>query len=154
VSALSNLTFISGLHNTQRRGGYRKFNDKVTQNVAAGAEATGRVWAMMYDISGSKDTTVLADLKKDWEHLVNDLHITSGDRYLHHRGNPILSIWGMGFSSRDVTAKTATKVQDYFESMNVTLMGGTPTGWRDLSKDSMTDKVGNFFSLSQHRTSC
>ena len=33
----------------------------------------------------------------------------------------------------------AIVIQDYFASVNVTLMGGVPTGWRDLSRDSETD---------------
>lgn len=41
--------FLSDVHSPGHR---RDFNDKVTQNVAAGASASGRVWAVMYDISG------------------------------------------------------------------------------------------------------
>ena len=115
------------------------FNDKVTQNVAAGAEANGRVYAIMYDISGQPGATLLASIRKDWEHIVHELKLPSGGRYLHHRGQPIVSIWGLGFTSRNINATTATAIQDYFESVNVTLMGGVPTGWRDLTRDSETD---------------
>jgi hypothetical protein len=48
--------FLSDVHNP---GHGRDFQDKVTQNVAAGAAASGRAWAMMYDISGGKKTRVL-----------------------------------------------------------------------------------------------
>ena len=72
--------FVSDLQNPTGL----KFNDKVTENVAAGAAATGRVWAMMYDISGSKDASLLANLIKDWEHLVQDMRITASDRYRAH----------------------------------------------------------------------
>ena len=133
--------FVSAVSGSDAR--VLAFNDKVTENVAAGALATGRAWAMMYDISGSDDASLLRDLKTDWEHLVQDLRITAGPRYLHHRGRPILSIWGLGFTGpkHPITAATAAAVQDYFASVNVTLVGGVPTGWRDLSRDSQTDKA-------------
>lgn len=131
--------FVNGLGGGD--GKNLAFNDKVTRNVMAGAQATGRVWGMMYDISGSDDATLLGNLKTDWEHLVSDLQITTGNRYLHHRGQPIVAIWGLGFKDpkRQITAATATRIQNYFASVNVTLMGGTPTGWRELEHDSQTD---------------
>ncbi len=50
--------------------------DKVTQNVMAGAEAHGRTFIIMYDISGANAATFVDDLKKDWAHLVQDLKVT------------------------------------------------------------------------------
>jgi hypothetical protein len=41
--------------------------------------------------------------------------------------------------ARNIPASTATAIQDYFESVNITLMGGVPTGWRDLTRDSEPD---------------
>eukprot|EP01050_Picozoa_sp_SAG11_P016817 SAG11_NODE_2342_length_3489_cov_9.358112_1_plen_624_part_10 len=130
------------LSDVRSPGRGRDFQDKVTQNVAAGAAASGRVWAMMYDISGSPPETLLSSIRSDWEHLTSGpLQITASDRYLHHRSRPILAIWGLGFQDpkRNISAATATAIQDYFDSVNVTLMGGIPTGWRDLSRDSETD---------------
>jgi hypothetical protein len=77
-------------------GPKRDFNDRVTANVAAAAAASGRVWALMYDVSGADPDTLLEHVKSDWSHLVSRLKILDGDRYLHHRGAPILAIWGFG----------------------------------------------------------
>ena len=119
----------------------REFQDKVTQNVAAAATSSGRAWAMMYDISGADPETLVDQLMADWAHLTKDMKILDSDRYLRHRGQPILAIWGLGFKDpkRNIPASTATAIQDYFESANVTLMGGVPTGWRDLTRDSESD---------------
>ena len=125
----------------------------------SGAEASGRVWALMYDISGAAPATLLQKLQADWEHVTNDLKFTegahhhhhhrrhrhrrrrrrrrhlrqdrhlawprdsapigslssrpaAGGRYLHHRGNPIVSIWGLGFKDpkRNLTGETAKRV--------------------------------------------
>jgi hypothetical protein len=122
-------------------GPKRDFNDRVTANVAAAAAASGRVWALMYDVSGADPDTLLEHVKSDWSHLVSRLKILDGDRYLHHRGAPILAIWGLGANShgRNFSVTTAIAIQDHFASLNVTLMGGVPTGWRDLTRDSQTD---------------
>lgn len=39
------------------------------------------------------------DMKNDWMHLVDDIGVTNSDRYLHHRGLPLVSLWG--YSVRD-----------------------------------------------------
>lgn len=118
----------------------RAFRDRVTQNVMAGAEATGRVFTIMYDISGAQSTWV-ADLENDWKHLVNDLHVTSSSRFLRHGGKPIVAIWGIGFTDRPGTPCEAQAVIDWFEHgadnpAPVTLMGGVPTNWLTSSGDS------------------
>ena len=85
----------------------------MTQNVAAGAGASGRVWAMMYDISGADPERLFDQLKADWTHLVENVRVLDSDRYLHHRGQPILAIWGLGFKDpkRNIPAATATAIQ-------------------------------------------
>jgi hypothetical protein len=94
-----------------------------------------------YDVSGAHSATLVEDVKSDWRHLVDDLKVLEGGRYLHHRGHPILSIWGLGANShgRNFSVDSAIAILDYFASQNVTLMGGVPTGWRDLTRDSETD---------------
>ena len=94
-----------------------------------------------YDVSGAHSATLVEDIRSDWRHLVEDLKVLEGGRYLHLYGHPILSIWGLGANShgRNFSVDSAIAIQDYFASQNVTLMGGVPTGWRDLTRDSETD---------------
>lgn len=120
---------------------FLELRDGVTENVRAGAEENGRVFAMMYDISGQNGSTLVTTLREDWTHLVDDLGLTSSDRYLHHDGRPLLAIWGLGFDDRPGTPEQARELMSWFRSgapprLRATLMGGVPTHWRTLTGDS------------------
>ena len=36
-----------------------------------------------YDVSGAHSATLVEDVKSDWRHLVDDLKVLEGGRYLH-----------------------------------------------------------------------
>jgi len=66
------------------------FRDSTTVAVMEGCETYGRVFAIMYDgIAGQVE-----NIKKDWIHLVDNLELTKSDRYLQHKGRPLVSLWG------------------------------------------------------------
>jgi hypothetical protein len=116
----------------------------VTKNVRAGAEAFGRVFAMMYDTSGMDTSTFVNILEKDWKYMVDVLKVTESPVYLHHNGKPVLAIWGLGFTEHPGTPDQAMELVNFFENnpdpkYQVTLMGGVPTWWRILQNDSLTD---------------
>lgn len=118
--------------------------DQVTRNLQNAAEAYGRVFCMMYDVTGSNAATVIHDLQADWTHLVDDLRVTQSPRYLRHKGKPLLAIWGLGFINNNTAAVQAREIIRYFKTdaasrYQVTLMGGVPSGWRTLDSDSKTD---------------
>lgn len=121
-----------------------KTGDVVLKNVIAGAEASGRTFAIEYDISGGKPDTFAQQLKDDWMYLVDVLHVTSNPQYQRHNGKPVLSIWGMGLDESGhppANAAAAKEVVEWFESKapakyQVTYMGGTPSRWRTLTNDS------------------
>ena len=120
------------------------FRDAVARNVESAAESSGRVFAIMYDISGQPGETVVDAVKRDWVHLVDTLHLTDSSRYLHHRGRPLLAIWGFGFVDRSPTPEQAAELIEFFRSnpdprYRVTLLGGVPSRWRSLTRDSRTD---------------
>ena len=120
---------------------FRELRDKVLMNVRAGAEAHGRVFAVMYDVSGTNAEVLAQQLAADWAYLVHDRRVTESPRYLRHRGKPLLAIWGLGFNDRPATAAQARAIVDHFTSgapaaEQVTLMGGVPTHWRTLSGDA------------------
>ena len=66
------------------------FRDRVARNVRAGAEAHGRVFAIMYDL----DRAAPGGIAGDWSYVADDLGLTGSDRYLHHDGRPVLGIDG------------------------------------------------------------
>jgi hypothetical protein len=122
----------------------RGFRDGVARNVQLAAESHGRVFAIMYDISGHPGESLIASVKRDWMHAVDTLRVTESPRYLHHRGRPLLAIWGFGFADRSITADQAAELIDFFKNnpeprYRVTLLGGVPSRWRTLTADAQTD---------------
>jgi hypothetical protein len=123
-----------------------KFDERnvVTKNVMAGAEATGRVFAIMYDTSNMDQSTFVGDLENDWKYLVDVLKVTDSLAYLHQNGKPVVAIWGLGFTKHPGTPQEAMDLVNFFEnnpdpSHQVTLVGGVPAYWRTLKKGSLSD---------------
>jgi hypothetical protein len=67
--------------------------DTVTRNIMDGCEKYGRAFVNMWDISGYAPGNPNGIIN-DWKHLVDDLNITESPSYLHHRGKPLVAIWG------------------------------------------------------------
>jgi len=136
--------FLQRFSSELRDSRFFNVRNQVAQNIRAGAEAYGRVFAVMYDISGQNESTLVQDLANDWNYLVDTLKITQSPNYLQHNGKPVLAIWGFGFTDRPGTAAQAQQLISYLKSeagpdRQVTLMGGVPTYWRSLTRDSKTD---------------
>jgi hypothetical protein len=120
----------------------RAGGDVVLRNVMAAAQATGRAFAIEYDISGARADTFAQQLRDDWSYLVETVKVTEHQNYLHHRGKPVLSVWGMGLS--DVAKHPPAKAEDALALIQwlkarVTYIGGTPARWRTLRADSAAD---------------
>jgi hypothetical protein len=109
--------------------------NKVTLNVMAGAEATGRIFDIMYDISGQNASTLVATIENDWKYMVDTLHVTSSSRYLKQGGRPVVVIWGFGFSDRPGTPSDLAAILSFFHNntnlaYRATVMGGVNNDWR------------------------
>lgn len=118
---------------------FAAWRNQVTSNVWAGAEAYGRVFAIMYDISGQPANSLVTTLTNDWNFLVNTMKVTSSPRYQRHRGKPVVAIWGFGFTDRPGTPQDALTVINHFKAAGFTVLGGVPTYWRTLNNDSQSD---------------
>lgn len=127
--------FSSGLSDAAQ---FARMN-RVATNVRAGADKYQRVFAMMYDISGHPTNTLVSGLTNDWLYLVNTLQITNSGRYLHHKGKPVVAIWGFGFSGRQDTPQQAQQVINFFKAAGMTVMGGLPTYWRTRVNDAQSN---------------
>jgi hypothetical protein len=113
--------------------------NQVAVNVRVGAETYGRVFAIMYDISGYSTNTLVSKLTNDWLYLVNTQRVTNSPAYLHHKGKPVVAIWGFGFSGRSDTPQHAQQAIAWFKAAGCTVMGGLPTHWRTLTGDAQTN---------------
>ena len=116
--------------------------NRVLENVRRAAEHHGRVFFVMYDLSGMTPANILA-VAKDWEQLERD-GLTASPAYLHHRGHPLLALWGLGFEGRPLTPKDASTLLDVLATASalyggVTVMGGLPSYWRSRDRDASPD---------------
>jgi hypothetical protein len=104
-----------------------------------GAEQTGRVFMLEYDISGANGDNLVSALIADWKYLVDTLKITHSPRYLQHKGKPVVALWGFGFEGRPGTAEQAKELIAWFHNTQetkyqATLVGGVPTAWRTAAE--------------------
>ncbi len=67
----------------------------------------------MYDLSGLKQGEIRSVLMTDWRRLVDHMTIRQDPMYLHHRGKPVLAIWGMGFKDREYTLSECDALVDF-----------------------------------------
>lgn len=128
--------------------------DQVLRNVMAAAESHGRVFGVMYDISGmATSPPMIEQLTNDWMHLVDEVGVTASPRYVRHAGRPVLGLWGLGFDDRpgvhDDDCNIILHLQSAIEeAYRVTLVGGVPEGWRTSTGSSKPDysDVYNLYS--------
>lgn len=120
---------------------------RVLANVRAAANATGRSYVVMYDLSGTPAGR-MHTIKQDWIRLVDQMHITRRGTdlaYQHHKGRPVVALWGVGFASasRKYTLDECADLVGFFKNDptygNNTVMLGVPTGWRSQTRDAIKD---------------
>lgn len=123
------------------------FRNNVTNHIINAAAATGRVWAIEYDVSGADANNIFNILTNDWLYLVNNLKILSSKQYLHQNGKPVVAIWGFGFTGGNAafTLNDSISVINWFKNAGLYVMGGVPYNWRTSSGDS----VPNFQKVYQ-----
>ncbi|KAF7292859.1 hypothetical protein MIND_01184900 [Mycena indigotica] len=123
----------------EKFGGTLRLRDEVGQRVREAAEAEGRVWAIMYDVSGVPADKIQRILMQDFTHLLHDQRILDSPSYLHERGRPVLAIWGFGLSDSSVHPHL---VREIFASLRLVyrsftspdkdlyIFAGVPSHWR------------------------
>ncbi len=135
--------FLQRFNTSLRDSKLKEVRDTVAMNVMAGCERYGRAFVNMWDLSGL-GAGCADELIADWKHLVDKLKLTESPNYLHHRGKPLVAIWG--FTVRNELPKDdLTKMIDFFknspeEKYRASIMLGTNhdffqrTTWADQLK--------------------
>ncbi|MET0405863.1 MAG: glycoside hydrolase family 71/99-like protein, partial [Cystobacter sp.] len=118
-------------------GVFMAHRDSVASKVKTAAEATGRLFYVMYDVSGLNEATFVQMVQDDWTNrIVGQLHLPSSSRYATQDGRPVVALWGLGFTDRPGSAAQASALIDWFRSQGAYVIGGVPTNWRTSSSDS------------------
>jgi hypothetical protein len=117
----------------------------VAANVQAGANESGRAWAVMYDLSGLQAGEIQNVIMEDWKQLVERMKISGDKSYLHHRGKPVVAVWGIGFNdgrkySLDECAALIRFLKSDPKFGGNTVMVGVPAWWRTLDHDAVHDE--------------
>lgn len=118
--------------------------DAVLKGVRHAAHATGRVYAVMYDLSGLRAGET-ERVFRDWSRLRDEQRITSDPSYLSHKGKPLVAVWGVGFldggKPRDYSLEECRQLIGQLKESGSSVMLGVPTGWRTLTRDSIKDEL-------------
>lgn len=108
------------------------------------AVARGRAWAVMYDLTGIR-ADEFDRIREDWQ-LLHRYLWPDGRKdaaYLHHRGRPVVALWGCGFHDRPPHLAAWASLVDYFHrdppGGPCTVILGVPTYWRTLDRDTIND---------------
>ena len=121
-------------------GAAMRHDDRVLANVRAGAMANGRVYGLMYDLSGRKDEQ-LDRVLADWRRLVAETRLSEDAAYIHDGGRPVVALWGVGFGDgRDpLLGDGARRLIGGLHEGGCRVLLGVPTGWRTMDADAVRD---------------
>ncbi|GAA1260407.1 discoidin domain-containing protein [Sphaerisporangium rubeum] len=115
-------------------GGEGPTRDAMAAKVRAAAEAYGRRFYIMYDVTNW--TNMQSELKSDWTSKMS-AH-TASSAYARQNGKPVVCIWGFGFDdpSRPFAPGPCLDVVNWFKNQGCYVIGGVPTYWRQGINDS------------------
>jgi hypothetical protein len=111
----------------------------VLAHCRQGALTHGRVYAVMYDLTGMKRGSLGAVLD-DWRLLHERMQIGRDAASLTVTGRPLVAVWGIGFGDgRDYTLADCRDLVAALKAEGCAVMCGLPTGWRTLDRDAVDD---------------
>ncbi|HZN84600.1 MAG TPA: discoidin domain-containing protein, partial [Mycobacterium sp.] len=115
-------------------GGEGPTRDAMAAKVRQAAEAFGRKFYIMYDVTNWTD--MQSEIKTDWSTRMS-AHTTSA-AYARQNGKPVVCVWGFGFSDpgRPFSPVACLDVINWFKAQNCYVIGGVPTYWRTGINDS------------------
>jgi hypothetical protein len=114
-------------------------NNTVLAHCREGANRNGRTYALMYDLSGMR-AGHMDEVIDDWRQLRTRMKLGDDPGYLHHRGKPVVAVWGVGFNDhRAYTLEDCRHLIEVLKSDGCTVMLGVPTYWREQKNDTVRD---------------
>lgn len=114
-------------------------DDRVLANCRASAAEHGRLWSVMYDLSGLRAGEMQV-VKSDWQRLLK-AGVLEDETYLHYERRPLVAVWGVGF--RDGRKYTLPECRDLIRFLKseaggrCAVMLGVPFYWREQHRDCL-----------------
>ena len=116
-----------------------RHNNTVLAHCREGANHFGRAYVVMYDLTGL-GANRMQSVMDDWTALRTRMRITEDSAYLKHRGQPLVAVWGAGFNDgRRYTVEECKQLVEFLKKDGCSVMLGVPTGFRELTRDSITN---------------
>ncbi|TBU26339.1 hypothetical protein BD311DRAFT_667689 [Dichomitus squalens] len=123
----------------QGNEGIRRQRDEVGDRVMEAAEKEGRVFAIMYDVSGVAPDRIQRVLEQDWVHLIRRKGVLDSPAYLREQGRPVVALWGFGMSDAHHSPETVRAVTRFIRDNTpggAYIMAGVPAHWRTSVADA------------------
>ena len=131
--------FVQRFAGGVRDPGFLRHNNTVLAHCREGANRFGRAYALMYDLSGLGPNRI-DEVIEDWRLLRTRMKLCDDPAYLHHRGKPVVAVWGIGFNdNRRYTLADCRQLVEALKHDDCTVMLGVPTYWRELKADAVND---------------
>jgi hypothetical protein len=120
--------------------------DAMAAKVRSAAEAHGRKFYIMYDVSGW--TNMQSEIKADWTSKMS-AH-TASSAYARQNAKPVVCIWGFGFndSNHPWDAATCLDVVNWFKAQGCYVIGGVPREWRTGTGGSRAGYLGVYHAFN------
>jgi hypothetical protein len=143
--------FVGGLYPGHPKDYYR-----IPSYAREAANRTGRTFYIMYDQSGVPGNLLVEYVRRDWKILVDSMKITKDERYLHHNGKPIVSIfgyWSERFTPQEAAQLAAIFKEPGYEALIIgsgDRIQPDNTAWNSIYNDFFAYfpwNVGNYTSL-------
>ena len=122
--------FLQRFANGLDGGRLQKHKDQVLNLVRRESARNGRVFAVMYDLSGLRAGQV-ENVLLDWKTLRSKSEVPLDSTYLHHEGKPLVAVWGVGFNDgRKYSLDECIALVDALKAEGCAVMLGVPSWWR------------------------
>ncbi|MES2707416.1 MAG: glycoside hydrolase family 71/99-like protein [Verrucomicrobiota bacterium] len=121
--------------------------DRVLASVREGSKTHGVEWGLMYDLSGVRAKDIFPNVSEDWKRLAGEGSgagdIRSDAHYIHHRGKPVVVLWGVGFNDNRPAPGDYLSLVQFLKNDPVyggnTVILGVPFYWRTGKNDAVSD---------------
>ncbi|MGW1001914.1 discoidin domain-containing protein [Streptomyces sp. NPDC002520] len=127
-------------------GGEGPTRDAMATKVRSAAEAYGRKFYIMYDVSNW--TNMQSEIKTDWTNKMS-AH-TASSAYAMQNGKPVVCIWGFGFNdpNHPFSADACLDVVNWFKGQGCYVIGGVPREWRTGTGGSRPGFLGVYHAFN------
>jgi hypothetical protein len=136
--------FVQRFGTSLRNPRDRAHCDAVLDHVRLAAEAEGRSFCVMYDLTGLRSGEIERVVMQDWKRLHAERRVLDSPAYQRHAARPVVAVWGIGFIdsraySLDECHALLRFLHDNPEFGRLTVMAGVPWNWRTLKGDAAGD---------------